>query len=434
MFSALHAPSSNRGNGRRAPLWAGLVAVIAIGGAALATSGLRKHRDGTAVDGPPSVSDAPNATTPHDGPFTLPPMDLGIRPRVAWSSDVSKQLPALIPKGAEVGLYVEDLQSGRVFTWDADRPMYLGSAIKIFVMIEAHRQREEGLLNFDEKLWYRRDDVRDGAPAMNRLRRNRQYPISELLLYMMRDSDNAATDILFKRLTPDAVEATMHELGATPPGGVVNMMDVRREVYRRLDPRADRLDAVQVRDVRWRNGFYPRLDLLKKHIGPPAKDFDREDLDRAYRDYYRQQRNAISMRQAGAVLADLYRGEVVSSTASAEMIGALKDVWSSGHRLRGVVDDSVPVAHKTGTQHKRICDLAIVWLDSGPVVVAVAVANLPRLKAEETLRAVVGAVIGASGGPLKPDVNALLRKRAARAKRKAQAQRKTVARRQRANP
>lgn len=417
MFAALHAPTSNRGTGRRASLWAALVVtLVAIAGAAFATSKLGGPDDDTQR----SVPTASSQTAAEEGPFTLPPMDLGIRPRVAWSSGVSKQLPALIPKGAEVGLYVEDLQSGRVFTWDADRPMYLGSAIKIFVMVEAHRQREEGLLSFDEKLWYRRDDVRDGAPAMNKLRRNRQYPVSELLLYMMRDSDNAATDLLFKRLNPDAVEANMHDLGATPPGGVVNMMDVRRDVYRRLDPRADQLDAVQVRDVRWRNGFYPRLDLLKKHIGPPKKDFDRKDLDVAYRDYYRQQRNSITMRQAGAVLANLYRGEVVSSTASAEMIAALKDVWSSGHRLRGVVDDHVPVAHKTGTQHKRICDLAIVWLDDGPVVVAVAVANLPRLKAEETLRAVVGAVIGASGGPLKPDVDALVRKRTARAKRKRQ--------------
>ena len=339
--------------------------------------------------------------------FSLPPFDA--RPRLAFAKDVDAKLGDLIPAGADVGLYVEDLTSRRIFTWDADRPMYLGSAIKIFALIEAHRQREEGMLSFDERLWYRRDDVRDGAPAMNRHRINTAFPVAELLVYMLRDSDNAATDLLFGRMGTDRVESTMAMLGAAPRGGVVNMMDVRRDVYRRLDHRADRLDAVKVRDVRWRNGFHPRLDLLKKHIGPPEIDFDEAALDRAYADYYALGRNAISMRQAGAVMAGLYRGEVVSSTASAEMVEALKDVWSSGHRMRGVVDDTVLVAHKTGTQHRRICDLAIVWLDEGPMVIAVAIANLPRLEAEATLRTVVGTVLQMAGAQLTPEVKAELR-------------------------
>ncbi len=161
--------------------------------------------------------------------------------------------------------------------------------------------------------------------------------------------------------------------------------------------------------MRWRNGFHPRLDLLRKHIGPPYRSFGAAELDAAYTDYYALQRNSVSMRQAGEVMAQLYRGEVVSSEASAEMLSALKEVWSSGHRLRGVVDDSVVVAHKTGTQHRRICDLAIVWLDDGPIVVAVAVAGQKRLDAEATLRRVVGAVIGAEDGPLKADVRRELR-------------------------
>lgn len=267
--------------------------------------------------------------------------------------------------------------------------MYLASGVKLLFLIEAYRQREQGRLSFDETLLYRRDDVRDGASSMNRQQLGRRYPVSELLLYMTRDSDNAATDLLLKRIGTEAVEHTLAREGLFGFGPVVDMMDVRREVYRRLDPRADELDAVAVRDVRWRDGYHPRLDLLKKHIGPPYGDYGERELEVAYDEYYALRRNHGSMRGTANVLARLVRGQLVSKRASRELLSKLQDVWTSGHRTRGAVPDHLRVAHKTGTQQRRITDLAVVWLEDGtPLVLCIAVQDLEHEDAEAVLQSV----------------------------------------------
>jgi beta-lactamase class A len=269
--------------------------------------------------------------------------------------------------------------------------MYLGSAVKLLFMVEVFRQREAEELRFDDKIRYRREDVRDGAPAMNKLRRGLRYPIEELLTYMLRDSDNAAADMIAARVGLDNVQAGLAEDGFERVGPLVNMMDVRREVYSRLDPRAVDLDAVEIRDVRWRDHHNPRLDILRKHIGKPYGDYDEADLDAAYDDYYRLGRNHVPMRTMGRVMERLIARELISADASEEMIARLKAVWSSGNRVRGAVPDDIVVAHKTGTQRRRISDVAIVYLRDGtPLVMALAVENLGNDEAEEVLRAIAG--------------------------------------------
>lgn len=288
-------------------------------------------------------------------------------------------------ESAEVALYVSDTKRRWALGVDADRPMYLASGVKLLFMVELLRQREAGELSLDEELLYEREDVRDGAPSMNKERVGRRYPIRDLLLYMIRDSDNAAADLLIERIGPERVHAELLDDGIEL-GPIVPLVDVRHEVYRRLDPRAERLQAWQVRDVRWRDGFHPRLDLLKKHIGPPYGDYDEDDLDRAYEEYYALGRNHASMRAMGRVLEALAARELVSRDASEDMLWLLEHTWTSGRRVEGRLPEGTRVAHKTGTQHERICDLAIIWLpDDTPIVFAIAVQGGEREAMEDVI-------------------------------------------------
>ena len=288
--------------------------------------------------------------------------------------------------GAEVALYVSDPERGWWLGIDERRPMYLASGVKLLFMIELFRQRHEGKLSFDDELRYGPEDVRDGAPAMNRLPVGARYPMDELLLYMMRDSDNAAADLLLARLGEVRVPEELRAEGIDEMGPIVPLLDVRLEVYRQLDARADGLSAWQLRDVRWRDGFHPRLDLLKKHIGPPYGTYDEQDLDRAYERYYQRGRNHASMRAMGRLLEKLAQGELVSRSASTEMIELLEGTWTSGRRVEGRLPAHVRVAHKTGTQHQRISDFAILWLpDDTPLVFAIVVAGGERLAAEDVI-------------------------------------------------
>jgi|GEM_PF-95303 len=311
----------------------------------------------------------------------------------AWERELQSALPEIIPPGVTIGLYVEDPKTGATFSHLADRPMYLASGIKLLFLVEAHRQLHTGELELDETVRYGWRDVRDGAPSMNRQKVGSRLRVDELLTFMIRDSDNAASDLLFEKLGKDNILKTLVAEEVRPAADVVNLVHIRHEVYATLDKRARQLKAWQVRDVRWRDGHHPRLDLLQKHIGRPYGDYDERDLEAAYDAYYETQANHFAMRDVGRLLSRMTRGEVVSTEASAAMLQQLGSVWNSGHRIDGLVDEKW-VMHKTGTQRRRICDLAVIELSDGhPLVVTIAVAGPRHEAAEAVLRDVVQEVL-----------------------------------------
>ena len=294
-----------------------------------------------------------------------------------------------------ISLYLADEKRGYAFGHFEDRLMYLASGVKLLVMIEAYRQRETGQLRFDEKIFYGPKDLRDGAPDLNRRRVNQYFTVEELLTFMIANSDNAAADLLMRRLGPDNIRLNLIEAGFDNVPPIVPLVHVRHAVYESLDPRAKRLSAKQVRSIRWSNGFQPNLGRMKRHIGRPYGTYDYRHLDEAYRRYYQRGKNHLTMRTAGHILRRLVAGELVSPKASEEMIARLVQVWSSGHRIRGALDRSIPVAHKTGTQHKRLVDLSIVTLpDDTPVILTLAVAGGRRQDAERIMFAVTQRVYG----------------------------------------
>jgi beta-lactamase class A len=285
---------------------------------------------------------------------------------------------------AALGAFVIDVSKNQSAAYEADTPMALASAMKLFVMVEAFRQREAGAVRFDERLTYSTRFIRDGAPALNRRSLGARLTVDELLTLMIRDSDNSATDMLLERLGTRAVQQTALAFG--PAGPVDTMLSHRRFVYRALDPRADRLSTAAVRDVRWRNGFEPRLDLLKRHVGPPLGVYEQDDLERAFAKDYATGRNHAPMRTVGMLLLALANKRLVSRQSSEEMLTLLSISETSDRRVEGALQEGVPVAHKTGTSHKRVCDVGVVYLpDGSALVVAVAVAGGDREKAEDVI-------------------------------------------------
>ncbi|MCP4500206.1 MAG: serine hydrolase [Deltaproteobacteria bacterium] len=313
----------------------------------------------------------------------------------SWAQELEAALPAIIPPGVSIALFVKEPHGEKSFSHRGDVPVYLASGIKIFFMVEVYRQLDEGSLSLDEKIYYGWGDVRDGAPAMNRRKIGSYVKLGELLTFMIRDSDNAATDLLLKRIGVANVNTGLEELGFAPIAHLVNMMHVRREVYASLDERARKLSSLKIRDIRWRDGHHPRLDLLRKHIGVPYRRYTERDLENAYDEYYASGMNHVPLDEVAALLATLHRRELISDQASVEMLERLRKVWNSGNRIAGLLGDRAAlVRHKTGTQRRRICDLALVPFDNGePLVVTIAIAGPRHGVAETILREVVQEVL-----------------------------------------
>jgi beta-lactamase class A len=249
-------------------------------------------------------------------------------------------------------------------------------------LIELYRQRQLGKLSFDEQLPFTTADVRDGSPTMNREPLGARYSVRQLIKWMVRDSDNAAFDLLLRRAGARRVVENARRFG--PLGPVLSTLETRRAVYSHLDARARALTPLQIRDVRWRDGWHPRLDLLKKHIGKPFGAYDDDDLDRAWAAHYRTGASSAPLSTAAQALLALNQGTAVSPKADAEMLALLRDVATSDRRIEGDLPKDAVVAHKTGSLHKRLCDLGLVTLPDGSnvvVVVAVAGAGFDRAEA-----------------------------------------------------
>lgn len=292
-----------------------------------------------------------------------------------------------------VAAYLSDPHRGVKWGYASDVPFYLASGVKLAFMVEAFRQRELGMLTFDEKVVYTEDDIRDGATRVNRTKLGTRLSIGKLVEWMMVASDNAASDMVARRVTLPRIDEGLESLGIQGFTRLTFLVDVRRGIYRELDPSADDLTATEVRKIRWTRIWDPQLRELERKLGKPSRTYSRDDLWAAYDRFYETKVNHATMASVGLLLEKMVRGELVSEKASDEMFGLMSRAKTSTNRLLGKLPRGTRVAHKTGSQFRRLCDLGIVTLrDKSPLVVAICTAGgdvgpAERVVAEITRRA-----------------------------------------------
>lgn len=279
-------------------------------------------------------------------------------------------LDALEGYPGRLGLQIVDVARREAFGHRAEVPMYLASGVKLAFMIAAFREIEAGRLHLGETLRYGDDDVRDGAPRVNRLRPGQSVRVAELLEHMMRFSDNAASDLLVKRMGLDTVSRALVEEGIDGFGPITRMIDVRRGVFRALDVRADDLDPFTVRRIRWTRIWDPQIRRLERAMGRPPHSLDKAQMLAAYERFYATGVNRAPMRAVALIFERLLEGTLVSSQASRAMLALMDGARTSRNRLLGRLPRNARVAHKTGSQYLRFCDLGVVFLEEGPLVIS----------------------------------------------------------------
>ncbi len=268
--------------------------------------------------------------------------------------------------------YVSDLHRGVKWGYRDDQPYYLASGVKIAFMVEVFRQREFGELSFDEEITYTAADIRDGAPRVNKQRMGARISIRTLLDWMMRSSDNAASDMLAGRVTLSRINEGLRAEGLYEFSPHTRLIDVRRGVYRQLDVGADDLSPAEVRKIRWTRIWDPQIRKIEELLGRPRRSFTRNDLFAAYKRFYDTGVNRATMRGVGLLFEKMVRGELVSPKASEEMLELMSGARTSTHRLLGRLPRGTRVAHKTGSQYTKLCDLGVIYMPDGtPLVVTV---------------------------------------------------------------
>ncbi|QXV64066.1 class A beta-lactamase [Mucilaginibacter sp. 21P] len=118
----------------------------------------------------------------------------------------------------EIGVSMIDLQTGRSFSINGDKPLVMQSTFKFPIAVAVLHKVDKGSIKLEDKLRLTKADLPENYSPLRDKHPdgNVDVTIRELLDYMLIWSDNDACDILLNRVCSKAeVEQYMHQLGGT---------------------------------------------------------------------------------------------------------------------------------------------------------------------------------------------------------------------------
>lgn len=204
-----------------------------------------------------------------------------------------------------ISVWCEDPATGAVFCHRPEEPVDAASVIKLFIMAEAFRRREEGSLAFDEAVTVRPADRMPSCGALTYLHDGITVTVGDLVTLMIILSDNTATNLLIDRLGMDAVNGFMRTLGLS------GQTKLRRKL------------------------------------------FDQASSDRGIK-------NTVTAADVALLLKRIITGRLVSEAASRDMLQLLKDQRLNGKMPFFLAPKGIKCAHKTGEDSGITHDVGII--------------------------------------------------------------------------
>lgn len=192
------------------------------------------------------------------------------------------------------------------------------SVIKIYIIIEAYNQVQQGKLLLNDKITIDDSMKVGGSGKVQNEPNGTQFNIEELIRLMMVESDNTAANILIDKLGMDNINNTVKSLGCADTELNRKMMD---------------------------------MDALNRGID-----------------------NYTSVNDLCSTLDKLYNGECVNSEYDNKILDIMK-----GHQLKSKIPNKLPegtvVAHKSGEMGGIENDAAIVYTDKGAYILCILTNN-----------------------------------------------------------
>lgn len=318
--------------------------------------GLRFHRDRASA-----MALAPALVTLFITTLSVPTVKPDKYRTPNWAAEMRAFIEAQ-PRFNHLGIRVVDRERSEAFGFRDDVPMYLASGVKLAFMIATFRALEAGTLRMNQTVTYTEDDKRDGATEINPQKVGSRFSIRQLLHWMMKSSDNAASDFLIDELSLDGITSALEQERIYGFSPLTRLLEVRRGFYRVVDVRADDISAPTMRDIRWTRIWDPQIRRLTKELGRQPKSITKADLLDGYRQFYDTGVNEASMQTITYLFERMLDGTLVSLNSSREMLELMSGARTSQNRILGKLPKGTDVAHKTGSQYLHFCDLGIVFL------------------------------------------------------------------------
>ncbi|MHB9154428.1 MAG: serine hydrolase [Endomicrobiales bacterium] len=218
----------------------------------------------------------------------------------------------------EAGILVRDLKTHQTIGINPAKLFPSASLVKIPIMAAVFQAQQEGRLTLGDKLPVLRRHKVHSSSRLYFVRSGSKIPIHQLLERMITESDNTATNVLVDALGFGYLNQKFLEFG-------LRNTDLRRGIM----------------DLKWRDAGIENYTTAE---------------DMAY------------------LLEKIYRGKLVSSIASAQMMEILKRQKVNDRIPRGLPENLV-IAHKTGLLRDTVSDVGVVFTPEGDFIICVLTAD-----------------------------------------------------------
>lgn len=271
-------------------------------------------------------------TTGHVPAQTEKAATPGVQPNSTISANhetLDKRVRAEISQfKGKVSLFAKNLETGLTYEFGGDDRVPTASTIKVAIMIEAFARVAEGKANWTDELVLTKEKKVGGAGILPVFADGLRLTFRDGVTLMMVLSDNTATNLVIDALTADAVNARMELLG---------MKDTR--LMRRVFGGGESAEGKKEENKRFGLG-------------------------------------RTSPREMVMLVEKLERGEIVSPTASKEMIELMKleqgtnGIWREQWR--------VPKATKSGALDALRSNVGIIYDKRGRIALAITCNEMPE--------------------------------------------------------
>lgn len=320
----------------------------------------------------------------------------------SWQFQLEKEfieLEKLHPN--QIGLFIKDLNTGEEFSRHADENWYLASTVKIPIAIEVLRQVDAKKLTLDDKIAITQDDYVDGNGPLKSMHPGEEISLRFLLEQMIIWSDNMATDILLRVVGLDQVNKLVKELSPREFSEITSLKDVRRHIFSEFHTRAFELPGKSFMELRQIRSSKDKIAKFASLLQIDQKQMKLKSLDQAYKAYYQKGLNSATPRSYSKVLEAVWDGKLLSPTSREYLMRTMLNTQTGKKRIKAGLKKPWVFAHKTGTQHKRICDVGYIWDPNDrsrkPIIVISFVRDIAKARTSAKVMEKVAKIISDSG-------------------------------------
>ncbi|MDD5477934.1 MAG: class A beta-lactamase-related serine hydrolase [Candidatus Omnitrophica bacterium] len=217
----------------------------------------------------------------------------------------------------EVGLVVEDLNTGWVISFNEDTLIPSASLVKVPIMLSYFYAAQEDKVNLKDNIKLKSFEMVSGSKVLGKFPVGSQFMVEELFDPMITVSDNAAANALIDLLGFDTLNAYFKKMGLKNTNIARNMLDFRGR----------------------REG----------------------------------QENYTTAADMAYILEKLYRRQFLNQEISEKCLLLLNQQKINDRIPRDLPKDEVSVAHKTGLERHICHDAGIVYTQKGNFLICVLV-------------------------------------------------------------